>query len=508
LTTTLRRLGLTAVTLALWSVPARAQVTAAPESLRVVLPQGQETTVAVTLTNAGAAAVPFCLDFDRPLQRASGGTLGAGCGEPGELLAVFDDEDLGDAWLPFGITMTPDGRLFVAEYAGGVWETYELTADLQFIRRFPHPVVGELAPVPVTYGVTYDADGGMLWWTNAEDTQGELRRVMLLEGTLDGIATGRRIVLPLPPGPTPDATPGYPRGASYDPATDLFYYVDRRYYTVWAIDTTGAVPDGYPVTLARYPGAVIGNGVDAHGGAEGGPAGVRLEVPIGLGVANDYDRVTVTDPRGRDLDVDTPLPAGVPGAVWIGSAVRSRVDPNGVMYAPYWTFGVDGVAAFRSAPLAPSWLWLGSWSGEVPAGGSVEIPLAFRAGERAPGEYRSVLVVEDTTGVMLAQVPLTLVVEEGTPTEPEPEAVGLSLSVAPNPVTSVAGVTLSLVLPSPVRLAVYDVIGREVALLHEGLLSAGTHRFPWVPGALAPGLYLVRVEADGHAVSRRVVVAR
>jgi hypothetical protein len=68
--------------LALWCAPVRAQMTAAPESLRVVLAQGQETTASVTLTNAGAAAVPFCLDFDRPLQRAPGG-LGAGCGEPG-----------------------------------------------------------------------------------------------------------------------------------------------------------------------------------------------------------------------------------------------------------------------------------------------------------------------------------------------------------------------------------------------------------------------------------------
>jgi hypothetical protein len=486
------------------AAPARAQVTAAPESLRVVLPQGQEATVSVTITNGGAAPVPFCLDFDRPLQRSASGSLGVGCSPPGEVLAVFDEANLGGNWDPHGITMTPDGRVFLAEYARG--ETFEFTADLELVSHFPHPSVNELGPFPRTDGVTYNADTGTLWWTNAEVSGLELHRIMLLEGTLGGKPTGRRIELPIPPGPPPTNS-GYPKGAAYDPAAARFYYVDGVRQELWAVDTLGVVPPGYPVRLARYPSAYVGNGVDAHG-AGGGVEGVRLEVLVGLQFDNQYDRVVVTDAAGRNLGAETPLTAltsaqGGPA----GSSVRSRVDPNGVVYVPYFADQNYGVAAVRPIPLAPTWLALSAWSGIVEAGQSAEVAVTFQAGERAPGEYRATLVVEDTAGVVLASVSLVLEVTPGTPAEPVPGAgAGPALSVAPNPVTSAAAVTLSLARPSPVRLAVYDVLGREVAVLHDGPLGAGAHTLTL--GAVLPaGVYVVRAGTDEGAAAVRLTVA-
>jgi hypothetical protein len=67
----------------LGSVSVRGQVTVMPDSFRVVVAQGQEIMAWLTMHNAGAADVPFCLDFDRPLQRTPNTRLGPAVGQRG-----------------------------------------------------------------------------------------------------------------------------------------------------------------------------------------------------------------------------------------------------------------------------------------------------------------------------------------------------------------------------------------------------------------------------------------
>ncbi len=59
-----------------------------------------------------------------------------------------------------------------------------------------------------------------------------------------------------------------------------------------------------------------------------------------------------------------------------------------------------------------------------------------------------------------------------------------------------------------VRVAVYDVTGREVAVVADGPLEAGRHALALDASALAPGLYVVRVQSGSEVAVRRVVVAR
>ena len=59
-----------------------------------------------------------------------------------------------------------------------------------------------------------------------------------------------------------------------------------------------------------------------------------------------------------------------------------------------------------------------------------------------------------------------------------------------------------------VRLTVYDLLGRAVATLADGTVSAGRHRTSLDAAALAPGPYVVRLEAAGTAVARRLTVVR
>lgn len=85
----------------------------------------------------------------------------------------------------------------------------------------------------------------------------------------------------------------------------------------------------------------------------------------------------------------------------------------------------------------------------------------------------------------------------------QPDAI--SLAAAPNPFNPRAWLDLTLARPGPARLAVYDLLGREVAVLCDGPQPAGAQRVVFEGAGLASGLYLARLEAEGG--SRTVKLA-
>jgi len=78
----------------------------------------------------------------------------------------------------------------------------------------------------------------------------------------------------------------------------------------------------------------------------------------------------------------------------------------------------------------------------------------------------------------------------------------------PNPVRDRATVSYALPEPASVQLAVYDVLGRRVAVLDEGRREAGVHRLTWEAGNAASGVYLLRLSADGQRRTREVMHVR
>lgn len=57
-------------------------------------------------------------------------------------------------------------------------------------------------------------------------------------------------------------------------------------------------------------------------------------------------------------------------------------------------------------------------------------------------------------------------------------------------------------------LKVYDVLGREVTVLVDGLVPAGTHRARFDGGALAPGLYFYQIRTGAFIETREMMVVR
>ena len=67
---------------------------------------------------------------------------------------------------------------------------------------------------------------------------------------------------------------------------------------------------------------------------------------------------------------------------------------------------------------------------------------------------------------------------------------------------------LALAEAAEVRLAVFDVLGRRVAVLHEGRAESGTHRFELEAAQLPAGVYVVRATGDSFVSSKRLTVLR
>jgi hypothetical protein len=95
----------------------------------------------------------------------------------------------------------------------------------------------------------------------------------------------------------------------------------------------------------------------------------------------------------------------------------------------------------------------------------------------------------------------------GTEQEPLPRTYRLEQSY-PNPFNPSTEIVFSLPESGPVRLAVYDLLGRRVALLIDGPTPAGTHRVSFRADDLPSGVYLYRLEAGGFTGTRRMSLIR
>jgi len=78
----------------------------------------------------------------------------------------------------------------------------------------------------------------------------------------------------------------------------------------------------------------------------------------------------------------------------------------------------------------------------------------------------------------------------------------------PNPFNTKTSIRFSLPQREHVTLKVFDVNGREVARLVEGVLDFGDHAITFNPKNLPSGVYLIQLEAGQSALTRKVVLAK
>ena len=91
--------------------------------------------------------------------------------------------------------------------------------------------------------------------------------------------------------------------------------------------------------------------------------------------------------------------------------------------------------------------------------------------------------------------------------------VGWQLGAAyPNPFNPVTSINFNVPHPADVQLGVYNILGQQVAVLAEGMHTAGLHRVTFDTnagtGPLSSGIYIYRLEGDGISLVRKMMLLK
>jgi len=59
-----------------------------------------------------------------------------------------------------------------------------------------------------------------------------------------------------------------------------------------------------------------------------------------------------------------------------------------------------------------------------------------------------------------------------------------------------------------VRLVVFDIQGRQIAILVDGMQGPGQHQAVWIPGDAPSGTYFYRLQTDRTVETKKMVLIR
>lgn len=166
------------------------------------------------------------------------------------------------------------------------------------------------------------------------------------------------------------------------------------------------------------------------------------------------------------------------------------------------------------APLVISKLWTddSSFSAHcstitVAPQASTNVVVEF-AQDSLPGQKRAKLYIEHNASGKTDSI--ELVADFATSVKDEnltPNEFGLSQNY-PNPFNPSTSIKYSVSGTQYVRLAVYDMLGREVAVLVDGERKAGEHSVDFSANNLSSGTYIYRLQAGSFAATKKMVLMK
>jgi len=78
----------------------------------------------------------------------------------------------------------------------------------------------------------------------------------------------------------------------------------------------------------------------------------------------------------------------------------------------------------------------------------------------------------------------------------------------PNPFNPTTQIRFTINSSEHARLTVYDVLGREIAVLVNGIMPSGTHAVSFDASQLSSGVYLYRLESAGEVLTRKMILLK
>ncbi|HEX03599.1 MAG TPA: T9SS type A sorting domain-containing protein, partial [Bacteroidetes bacterium] len=83
-----------------------------------------------------------------------------------------------------------------------------------------------------------------------------------------------------------------------------------------------------------------------------------------------------------------------------------------------------------------------------------------------------------------------------------------TLSAYPNPFNSATTVRYSLTQPGEVRVTVFDLLGREVAVLHDRVVTAGERELLFDASDLSSGTYFLNLNSNDQTLTRKLTLVK
>ncbi|WP_412060763.1 immunoglobulin-like domain-containing protein [Rubrivirga sp. IMCC45206] len=249
----------------------------------------------------------------------------------------------------------------------------------------------------------------------------------------------------------------------------------------------------------------------------------KLRLPDGSALTlepGDYTFTSISMAVGTSITAsipDGPISIGVDGPViirdqtWVGVG-EGDVDARYLSIEATGHVTIDDGAYVGAQVIAPY--------GPVRVGRDSRVvgPIVGARFEMAPGSAAIRVVERDGCagpGPYL-DCPVEATADSGPETAAAPIASSSSalpgeLALAapyPNPARGQATVAFDVPETAPVRVVVYDVVGREVAVLADGPQEPGTHRATVHGADLPSGVYIVRMTSGSFVATQRLTVVR
>jgi hypothetical protein len=242
----------------------------------------------------------------------------------------------------------------------------------------------------------------------------------------------------------------------------------------------GARLDSIRVALRRA--STMTGGVWSYTGSSAvSPLGTMLAVPI-----------------SASISTTSPLPYPVPWANWATVDLHTRnIDASQAFAVAFVNTGVGSatgdprvmVAPYPSSSAYHSYSYLNS-----PSSGT-------------PGWYYQLKAL-DTVWVYLIRAYVSILTTGASSSmELLPSRVALGQNY-PNPFNPTSDIQYQISESGPVRLTVYDLLGREVAVLVNRMQSPGTYQVRFDAAGIAGGVYLYRLTAGDSSETKRMVYVK
>lgn len=152
--------------------------------------------------------------------------------------------------------------------------------------------------------------------------------------------------------------------------------------------------------------------------------------------------------------------------------------------------------------------------GTVRPGQSRMLPLTIDATDLAIGTYVGLVDIQTDSGVKTARIQVNVLdplsAEDGVDTLPSDIVLAQNFPNPFNPTTAIGyrvG-TQDLASLHQVRLSVYDLLGREVAVLVNGMQAAGAYSVTFDASTLASGVYVYTLRAGDRVVTKKMILMK